>query len=118
MDTEGRFFYTNGLELAVSAYDFNLKFLRQGAPENPEPGKQLAPARLDELIVGMSPGHAKTMLVGLYKAVRDYEANIGHITVNAEDQKKFDDAFPPTSKEVNPLCTPIIQGSKLLYRSF
>lgn len=99
MDTEAKFFYCNGLELAVSPFDFNLKFVRQGAAPNAEPGKMTAPAKLDELMVAMSPAHAKAMLAGLYQSVKDYEANIGHITVTAEDQKKFEETFGPLLKK-------------------
>ena len=99
MSNEGKFFYSNGLEVAVSPFDFNLKFLRQGAPENAEAGKLLAPSRLDEIIVAMSPSHAKAMLAGLYSAVMDYETNIGPITISNEDQKKFNETFGPILKK-------------------
>lgn len=93
MEKENKFFYANGLEIAVSPFDFNLKFLRQGTSTDAKPGEILPPARLDELIVSTSPAHAKAMLASLFKTVLDYEKNIGPIALNIEAATEFDTTF-------------------------
>jgi hypothetical protein len=98
MNTDKNFFYANGMELAVSTYDISLKFLRNGSPSNAVPGVPNAPARLDEIIVAMSPGHAKAMLAGLYKTIVDYEENIGPITIGSAEEVHFMKTFGPLIK--------------------
>ena len=94
MDTDNKFFYANGVEIAVTSYDFSLKFLRLGLPEGATFGGTInVPSRLDECIIAMSPGHAKAMLSSLYKSVLDYENNIGSITLDSEAQKVFMETF-------------------------
>lgn len=95
----GKFFYCNATEIAVTPYDFNITFFRQGASKSasPQEGKevsmQVAPVRLDEMTVAMSPSHAKAMLSGFFQAVRDYEKNVGPITTDAVAEQRFRDIF-------------------------
>ena len=93
MDREPKFFYANGVEMAVSAYDFNLKFVRQGAPSGATPGTAVTAERLDELTVTMSPAHAKTLIGVFIKSVHDYEKNIGKIVLPGDEEEKFHDAI-------------------------
>jgi hypothetical protein len=95
MDTEKKFFYSNSLELAVSPYDFSLKFLRTGVAAGTTPGNAIVFVPLDEIIIAMSPGHAKAMLSGLYKSVVDYEKTIGPITIDKAGQDEFMNTFGP-----------------------
>ena len=93
MDSDGKFFYTNAMEVAVSVYDFTFKFIRQGAAP-PKPGAtQAAVLRLDEMAVSMSPAHAKAMLSGIFKAVLDYEKQFGHIALEKETEQQFAQTF-------------------------
>ena len=95
MDTEKKFFYSNALELAVSPYDFSLKFLRTGVAAGTTPGVATIPVPLDEIIIAMSPGHAKAILSGLYKSVIDYENTFGSITIDKARQDEFMNTFGP-----------------------
>ncbi|MDD4964913.1 MAG: hypothetical protein PHI11_13455 [Gallionella sp.] len=99
MESEKNFFYSNGLELAVSPYDINLKFLRQGTPDGSVVGNTPAPIRLDEMTVSMGPALAKTIAVMLFKVIEDYEKNIGHIALQAQEQKIFEDVFGTILKD-------------------
>lgn len=95
-----KFFYSNGLEIAVSPYDFNLKFLRTGARAGIEPGDPVTSIPLDEIIIAMSPAHAKAMISGLYNSVVDYEKTIGPISIDSAGQDNFMKTFGPLlSKE-------------------
>ena len=49
--------------------------------------------KLDELIVSMSPVHAKAMLAGLFKTVIDYEKNVGHIVLPKDKETEFNQTF-------------------------
>lgn len=93
MEAEKLFFYSNGLELAVSPYDITFKFLRQGAPDNGQPGVELQPKKLDEITVALSPGHAKAMLTMLYNSINGYERQVGIIPLQERDQQAFITAF-------------------------
>lgn len=96
MEIEKQFFYTNGAEIAVSPYDLNIKFLRQGTPEgasgNPV-GNNIQPTTMAELTVAMSLSHAKTLLPGLYQSIIDYERSFGLIAVTPDAQNIFDTTF-------------------------
>ena len=93
MDTEKKFFYANSLEVAVSPYDFSLKFSRQGPPENIKSGEPPKPNKLDEFTVSMSPVHAKAMLAGLYRAVGEYEKNVGQIVLPKHQETEYQQTF-------------------------
>lgn len=95
MDADNKFFYANGLEVAVSPFDFNLKFLRQGADSDAVGGAPAATKRLDEIIIGMSPAHAKAMLSGLFTSVSDYEKSFGIINLPNEALNEFNKTFAP-----------------------
>lgn len=93
MESDNQFFYCNGSEIAVTLFDFNFKFLRQGTPAGAQPGVEMQPENKDSLTVAMSPAHAKTMLYGYFNSVKDYEKNFGSITISAEMQKLFNETF-------------------------
>ena len=92
MDKEQSFFYANSLEVAASAYDINLKFIRQGTAENAPEGES-KPVRLAEAVIAMSPNHAKAMLASLYNAVQAYEKTIGPISIPKDMQESFNKTF-------------------------
>lgn len=93
MESDAKFFYANALEVAVSPFDFSLKFMRQGTPAEAVHNVPSPAATLDAMIVGMSPTHAKAMLSGLFKAVMGYESENGTISVPAEVQAEFLNTF-------------------------
>ncbi len=98
MESDMQFFYSNSVEIGVSPFDVNLKFIRQGTPENAKEGA-VVPQNMAELTVAMSPAHAKAMLAGFYKAVFDYENNVGKIALEAATQKTFDETFATFQKK-------------------
>lgn len=98
MESEKQFFYCNSVEIGVSAFDVNLKFIRQGTPKNAKSGAVI-PENIAELTVAMSPAHAKAMLPGLYKAIIDYEKKVGLIAVESAVQKTFDETFTTLHKK-------------------
>ena len=93
MESDRNFFYANGLEVAVSPYDINLKFLRQGSPENAETGVATQPEKIDEVTVAMSPAHAKAMLPGIFKAIVHYEQTFGSISLESKVEEDFGNTF-------------------------
>ena len=84
MNEEKPFFYANAMEVATSAYDLNLKFLRTGtvtvirnqATATPEMRQAQVEVRA-EISVVMSPQHAKAMLPSLILAIENYEKMFG-----------------------------------------
>lgn len=92
MTTSQNFCYTNAVELAVSPYDFVLKFMRNEA-ENTGTGSEPRLVLADSMVVAMSPAHAKAMLPAIYNAVLEYEKQFGKIGLLPEMQEKFDTAF-------------------------
>jgi len=82
------FFYSNKLELGVSPYDFSFKFLRKSAGQDSD---NLEPVTDDELIVYMSPSHAKTLIPMLSMAIQEYEKQFGKIPKKKKKSKEFDD---------------------------
>lgn len=99
MESDNKFFYSNGLQVAVSPFDINLKFLRQGAPDNAVEGKPMQPQVLDEIIIAMSPAHAKAMLSGLFQSIMSYEKDVGPIALPADLQKAFNETFTTVPKK-------------------
>jgi len=85
------FFYSNNLELGVSPYDFSFKFLRKSAGQDSDSDDNLEPVTDDELIVYMSPSHAKTLIPMLSMAIQEYEKEFGKIPLPPEKSKEFDD---------------------------
>lgn len=75
MSEDKHFFYANAVEVAVSMYDLNLKFMRTGTPKSTlQTGmQQVQPELLDEMVIGMSPQHAKALLPALTTALQQYE---------------------------------------------
>ena len=74
--SENKFFYANSVEIAVSQYDVNLKFMRTGTPKpSLQPGgtQQVIPELLNKIIIGMSPQHTKALLSALTEALKQYE---------------------------------------------
>ena len=99
-ELDKQFFYSNGLEIAVSPYDINLKFFRQGTPQSAVVTDPLKSKALNiqlqknaELTVAMSPGHAKAMLSALYTSIINYEKSVGPIPLQADAQKIYNDTF-------------------------
>lgn len=91
------FFYANAMELAVSPYDFSLRFIRNAAgqvalPEGVRTGEVPVVTRAS-MTVGMSPTHAKAMLPALVNAVLRYEEQLGKLTIPQEMQTAFDALF-------------------------
>lgn len=99
MESEMNFFYTNAVEIGVSPYDVNLKFIRQGTPEDVQQGQAVKPQKMAELVVAMSPSHAKAMLAGFYKSILEYERSVGKIAIDASAQKIFDETFSAFQKK-------------------
>lgn len=95
---EQKFFYTNGMELAVSAYDVTLKFLRNGAMSTVGAEKGVTVEAtievLDTLVVGMSPSHAKALVPGLMLAITQYEKQHGKIPLPPEAVSAWNTTFP------------------------
>lgn len=76
MSEDKQFFYANAVEVAVSMYDVNLKFMRTGTPKSSlKVGTQqnVQTELLDEMIIGMSLQHAKALLPALSEALKLYE---------------------------------------------
>ncbi len=101
-DKSLKFFYANGVELGMSQYDFNFKFLRQSASQNRTvQGQGLITASnvpyaiVDEFTVAVSPPQAKALLAATFLAVRDYEKKFGRITVDKDVQAHFDATVGP-----------------------
>lgn len=86
MSEDKHFFYANSVEIAVSTYDVNLKFMRTGTPKSTmQPGmQQVQPELLDEMVIGMSPQHAKALLPALAQALQQYETQF----INQQVTKK------------------------------
>lgn len=103
MDSDGNFFYANALEMAVSQFDFSFRFLRQGAAPPklsvaPGSAQQTGILRLDAMVVGMSPSHAKAMVGAIFKAVREYEKTYGKIPVEKAVEDDYQATFAPLLK--------------------
>lgn len=97
MSEEKPFFYCNGLQVATSPYDITLNFIRHapkvGAATGLMAGVPSDPVRAAELLVSMSPMHAKAMLPGLFKVVADYENTFGPIALPKEIQDLYSKTF-------------------------
>ena len=85
MTEDPKFFYANAVEVALSAYDFSFRFMRQGPPmpgkKLGEPGgqQQVEAVLFDAFTVAMSPSHAKAVMNALIENIRTYEAAFGPI---------------------------------------
>lgn len=85
MSDDKQYFYANSVEVAVTLYDINLKFLRTGTGEvplnltNSPVAQQMQPKKVDEFSICMSPQHAKSMLPALTSAIAKYEEIYGVI---------------------------------------
>jgi hypothetical protein len=106
MAIDEKFFYTNGVEVGISPFDINLKFMRNGTatPDSVKEAAKAAPAETAAMIretmtVAMSPAHAKTMLPLLWQMVQIYEQNFGAITLPPEQRAKWDAAFQSGAKK-------------------
>ena len=99
MEADKQFFYTNAMEISISPYDLNFKFLRQVAGEAELPLMEQQPKKIAELVVSMSPTHAKAMLTSIYISVMNYEKDVGKIALPEEMQKLFDETFTSSSKK-------------------
>lgn len=94
---ETNFFYANGLEMSVSAYDLSFKFLRN-APSGKEKSSFGAFSEEDvkteaAAVVSMSPSHAKAMLPGVFRLIQEYEKNFGVIPLPPEVAENWDALF-------------------------
>lgn len=90
-----QFFYANAVEVAMSVFDINLKFMRTGTPktdlQQSGKGGQTTQAEFrEEMVVAMSPQQAKAFLPALTNVLEMYEKQFGVI---------------PTPKEVASLPT-------------
>ncbi len=100
MSLEEKFFYTNSVQVAITPYDFSLKFTRNGTETDntPRPSGTLkvdVPAKvLDVMTVSMSPSHAKALLVALKQIVDMYEQRHGLIPVPVDVKNQWDKYFP------------------------
>lgn len=82
MEPTPTLFYTNAMELALSAYDVTLRFLRNGSDNSAAAGPGPTESKvvvLDSLIVSMSPSHLKAMMPALIIAIVEYEKMFGSI---------------------------------------
>ena len=82
MSDENKFFYANGVELAMTAFDVNLKFLRTGTQtvlQQQSGIKQASAVLQDEMVVGMSPQQAKLLVENLTNVLQAYEVQIGKL---------------------------------------
>ena len=76
MSEDKQFFYANSVEVAVTIFDVNLKFMRTGTPKSPPKvgiQQNIPPVLLDEMVIGMSPQHAKALLPALTEALKLYD---------------------------------------------
>lgn len=97
MSEDKQFFYANSVEVAVSAFDFNLKFLRNGtSASNPKQNSKQHTAKVranielrDEMVIGMSPQHAKAMLPHLTEMLKAYEETFGPLPDIAKLQEQI-----------------------------
>ena len=103
MEAEKKFFYTNGMEVAVSGYDLSINFLRQGGVATK--GQKLGDApqiativELDRMVVSMSISHAKSMLAALFAAVENFEKEIGPIPLQKPAQTAYENAIAQIKK--------------------
>jgi hypothetical protein len=97
MSTEN-WFYCNALKLSASPYDFNLKFLRIASSrsvlvQNESDGEKAVPTVVAETDVVMSPSHAKSIVVMLYRAIQEYEALYGVVPLPPEKREEFEKLF-------------------------
>ena len=67
--------YSNSLGLMSSQFDIQLLF------NHIQPGPEDKPIVHEKALVSLSPAHAKAVMVGLAKAVKDWEAKFGEIKV-------------------------------------
>lgn len=100
MSIEGKFFYANSLEVAVSPFDISMKFMRNGTEtaQKPAATSEINPnaaiSVLDAMTVSMSPSHAKAMVPALLRLVQEYEKQFGRIPLGADIQATWDATFP------------------------
>jgi hypothetical protein len=96
--SDDKFFYANGAEVAVTAYDIAIKFLRNGSStslvgsspsKTGRDGEEREAQVLDNLSVFMSPSHAKTVIAAMLHLVREYERQYGQIPLSAEIRQKW-----------------------------
>jgi len=98
MTSDGKFFYTNALEVAASSYDVNLKFMRNGTSTGASSDASPVIELKDEITVAMSPAHAKAMLPSLLRIVLEYEKHSGApIALPNDMQKLWDETFKSLS---------------------
>lgn len=88
MSYEKKYFYANSMEVSTSTYDINLKFLRNIASDT-QNVENAPPDRIDEIVVTMSPMHAKAMLSVLFTSIKSYEANHSKIPLNQEAEETY-----------------------------
>ena len=105
MSIDEKFFYTNGVEVGISPYDFSLKFMRNGSP-TPETVKAAAASQalgaspamvMETMTIAMSPVHAKAMLPILAQMIATYEQAFGTIALPPDHLAKWN-AGPPDAK--------------------
>lgn len=92
MSDKPTFVYANAMDLAVSPYDFCLRFIRNEA-NNMGAGNPPDVIKADSVVVAMSPAHAKAMLPSLYRAVLEYERQFGKIGLMQDMLDDFNKTF-------------------------
>ena len=98
-----KLFYANGLEVAVTSFDCNIKFLRHGTANDTPVTSGIAqnksvPVIYDSLTVAVSPVFAKVLLSGLYNSIKQHEDINGIIPMPIEFAKLYDDMFKQITK--------------------
>lgn len=81
---EAKFFYTNAAEMSVSAYDITIKFIRTEAELVEGAQREVRSTPRDAIAIAMSPSHAKAIIPGLLRLIKDYEKQFGPIPLADE----------------------------------
>lgn len=100
MAVDEKFFYSNAIEVAVSPFDINLKFIRNGTatPAQVVPVNtpvDATPIVQEAMVVAISPSSLKTMLPGLLQAVAIYEQKFGAIPIASDALARWNAAVKP-----------------------
>lgn len=97
MENDRKFYYANAVNMAISLYDVTFVLRNQSPQIDPEGNlmvlnnKQVIDVS-EEIVIRMSPQHAKAFAILLVKNIAEYEKNFGiKLPITPDLQKLWDE---------------------------